>query len=229
SDVNYTFEIIDASGAPKDPVTRPISLVAYQPVLDPESGLWSVDVDFEPGPVDSPFLRFCLARYQSHAIAGCELSRHVALPTRQVHPRRRVEVDLSQPDVVAITVTGPAYSLRYPAFEADPAIRALANAPLLTFALSRRMGPGDAAPTIPLYAADGSRYALPRVAPVSEGRWTARLPRPPTEQVQPHELVLSIYESELFLPYDGSQATNRETAPFVETTRMFACDIPLQP
>jgi hypothetical protein len=58
------------------------------------------------------FLRLALVRYQPHSVSGAHLSRVVLGDTVQTVPNRtlRVTRDPSQPGVVAVQVSGPAYN-----------------------------------------------------------------------------------------------------------------------
>jgi hypothetical protein len=75
-------------GAPDD---IRVEAVPHAVGYDPERKLWYCDIIVRPGEAYFPFIRLALARYQPHAISGCELSS-VALASFQQLSQDRVAV-----------------------------------------------------------------------------------------------------------------------------------------
>lgn len=226
-DLEYKFELpAKLDGTPGGTVAASISLLAYRPVLDDSSGEWYVDVDFEGVGVDTPFLRLCVARYQEHAVKDCQLSPHLALSPRGMHPPRTVQVDLESAERITVKVVGPGYHLRAP-LSGDAALQSQVNTPLQTFALRRTVGTDGKAGRIQTFDADGGAISA-RVAADAhpEGKvWTVTLPRP--AGVPLSQLVLSITETELGLRVDGPDSAT-QLSDLTEIPRLFSCDIPLE-
>jgi hypothetical protein len=73
---------------------HPVNVAAFEPRYNPERGLWSCDVQFDPAKLTSyyPFVRLALARYQPHSITDAHLSRVVLTDFIQLVPTRILEV-----------------------------------------------------------------------------------------------------------------------------------------
>lgn len=76
----------------KEHRTLDVALLAFEPLFDPVDELWYVDVDISGRQMPDGWVRFGLVRYQSHAIAGQEVSEPT-ITYAQMLPRRRVRVD----------------------------------------------------------------------------------------------------------------------------------------
>jgi len=103
------------------------------------------------------------------------------------------------------------------------------DSPLQTFALCRRTGGGvDEEAAIQAFGANGEpllrRYVMP-VDHVEGKSWKATFEVP--ENLKRSELMLRIYESELYAPFDAANASKGDVKPLVERHRLFACDVNL--
>lgn len=72
-------------GAPGDVL---VHAVPHAVGYDPARKLWYADIIIRPGDAYYPFVRMALARYQPHAIMGCELSSAVIASFQQLSPDR---------------------------------------------------------------------------------------------------------------------------------------------
>jgi hypothetical protein len=68
------------------------AVAAFEPQYDPERRLWYCDIELDPGPAYSPFIRMALARYQPYSVPGLELSKVVFAEFAQVLPDRTTTV-----------------------------------------------------------------------------------------------------------------------------------------
>lgn len=96
-----------------NPKPQPVSVVAYQPEVDIETGEWFCDVTIDPGAAYNPFAQIGVARYQPNSIENMELS----VPTTkfvQLAPSRegRVWVVDSAKRQIGIEVHGIGYFQR---------------------------------------------------------------------------------------------------------------------
>jgi hypothetical protein len=67
----FPFTDLLPQGAPDD---IRVEAVPHAVGYDPDRKLWFCDIVVKPGDAYFPFIRLALARYQPHAISGCELS-----------------------------------------------------------------------------------------------------------------------------------------------------------
>jgi hypothetical protein len=117
------------------PATIQATAVPHAVAYDPLRQLWYCDIVIRPGTAYFPFIRLALARYQPHAVRGCELSS-VALASFQQLSADRVAVvtPLASPGMVRVQVYG-----RLPAAGEAPYPRAGA----VTVTLQRLKPGGD--------------------------------------------------------------------------------------
>jgi len=78
--------------------------------FDPERDLWFCDIQLTTGRAYFPFVRMALVRYQPNSIAGMEMSGVVIADCSQTLPTRSTVVDISDPDLVSVSVTGYWYA-----------------------------------------------------------------------------------------------------------------------
>lgn len=81
----FSFLNLRPQGAP-DAVR--VEAVPHAVGYDPGRKLWYCDIVVKPGTAYFPFIRLALARYQPHAIAGCELSSVAMASFQQLSPDR---------------------------------------------------------------------------------------------------------------------------------------------
>lgn len=86
---------------------RNVVVLGYQPLFNPERGLWYVDVAVDPGAAFWPFVRLAIARYQPDSIPGAHLSMPVRCDFVQLPPERTVSVNRTDSSRVRVVVTGP--------------------------------------------------------------------------------------------------------------------------
>lgn len=84
----------------------------HEVAYDTTRQLWYADLQIDPGAPYFPFIRLALARYQAHALPGCELSPVVLADFIQLAPGRTASVtwSLLDPQALSFSVTGPSYT-----------------------------------------------------------------------------------------------------------------------
>lgn len=88
------------------PAGERVAVATYEPQFDAERDLWFVDIHLAEHDHFMPFIRLALARYQAHAIGGCELSEVRVGDFMQLMPTREVTVRDFGGDVAHVTVRG---------------------------------------------------------------------------------------------------------------------------
>ncbi|MEW8029548.1 MAG: hypothetical protein AB2826_21450 [Candidatus Thiodiazotropha sp.] len=86
--------------------TIEVGIVYYEPLFDPESEEWYVDVALDSKALCEPFVRFGLVRYQPCTRKDLCLSRP-DVQWAQLRPERKVEAEIDQEKLV-VTVSGAA-------------------------------------------------------------------------------------------------------------------------
>jgi hypothetical protein len=182
--------LIDIAGAPA------VRVLGYTPQFDPDSGRWFADINVHQTPALWPFVRLALARYQPHAIAGCELSPVALSGWVQPLPARTLTVTRPHAQQVQVTLTGVVGRLRPPSHqdlglpgdqitpdapsgEAASAAALLQQSRTVTASIQQRpAGGGD----LDWRTVAGVR--IPAVAVPQDGQftatWTGSVPLPPS-------------------------------------------------
>jgi hypothetical protein len=85
-----------------------VDVAAFPVAFDQPRNLWYADIVFNQTPNYAPFVRLALARYQSHAITGTELSPVVLADFAQLTPNRSATliIDPSAPQNARLFVGG---------------------------------------------------------------------------------------------------------------------------
>ncbi|WP_370948862.1 hypothetical protein AB5J62_15275 [Amycolatopsis sp. cg5] len=94
------------------PGAASVGVAPHDVAYDTTRGLWYADLQVDAGTPYFPFIRLALARYQAHALPGCELSPVVLADFIQLAPGRTASVTWSLLDSQALSfsVTGPGYT-----------------------------------------------------------------------------------------------------------------------
>lgn len=89
-----------------------VRVLGYQPEYDEASGRWCVDVDLQETPVQWPFVRLAVARYQPVSLEGLALSPTALTSWVQPLPSRTLTVSRPDRRRVQVTLSGGASWLR---------------------------------------------------------------------------------------------------------------------
>ena len=89
-------------------------IAGHEVSFDPVHGLWFADVLIDLPPSYWPFVRLGLARYQPSSLVTAEVSPVVQTDFAQLAPDRLATLSYPSPDVVTVTVSGPAVAYSEP-------------------------------------------------------------------------------------------------------------------
>lgn len=95
-----------------------VSVVGFEPELDPVRGEWNCRFSIDPDQSFAPFLRLTLVRWQPNAVDGEELSTPVTTWMRLL-PSRTATVLVPADDRVEVTVRGQGYHRKFVPAGAD--------------------------------------------------------------------------------------------------------------
>ena len=206
-----------------------VSVMGFEPLLNPDTCTWHVDIEVDATRADSPFIRLPIVRCQLQSLRGLELSLPTVGAPIQVPPKRRVEVDISSEGQVHVIITGAGYSRRDPAFHTDgddevsDILQSRADVPLQNIQLMRRAGNDS---YVQIYDLNGEAIERMAVMPVAQDTgmvWQVTLPMP--QELDLADLRVTVFETELNVPDRGE---NEPVTTVIETTRPFTCDIDLE-
>jgi hypothetical protein len=93
SDVAHTLPEFEVPGGGVYPEDRKVSAVLFNPVEDPERGLWYADIEMADGLTYTPFVRLALARFQYYSVEDRNSENALV---RDVHLSHAVLADFVQ-------------------------------------------------------------------------------------------------------------------------------------
>ena len=85
-----------------------VSVAGYKPSYDEDRQLWYCDIDLDPGPAYTPFIRLALARFQPISVEGAYISRVVLADFVQLAAARAATVirDPGNPRLLNVSILG---------------------------------------------------------------------------------------------------------------------------
>ena len=200
-----------------------VSVAAHNVSYDQTRQLWYSDIHIDPGSAYSPFVRLALARYQSHSLAGVELSRVVVADFVQLTPDRSVSIVFNPSDstTLNVSVSGifpqPSVEISFggnstAGTSSSPEVSLPPNTIVVSIELQT---PGTQDPYLGWYAASntGSTATLSKTG-ISPETWSGTVTLPAARGSQPMRLVIKEYEN-----YPTEGGTGRRPV-FLETVQL---------
>ncbi|TPL20957.1 hypothetical protein FJ945_19625 [Mesorhizobium sp. B2-4-9] len=88
--------------------TLPVSLALYEPVLDPDTGRFYVDVEIDQDMTYEPWVNIGLVRYQKHSLEGYECSLPIRAMVR-IPADRHLDLEVDDAGEISVRYSGVGY------------------------------------------------------------------------------------------------------------------------